>query len=39
LAIDGQDRQTIARAMGKSVRTIHYWLAAIREEMEDCFDG
>jgi len=39
LAIDGQDRETIARAVGRSVRTIQYWLAAIREEMEDCFDG
>jgi RNA polymerase sigma factor (sigma-70 family) len=38
LAIDGQDRQAIARALGKSVRTIQYWLAAIREEMEDCLD-
>jgi RNA polymerase sigma factor (sigma-70 family) len=39
LAIDGQDRPAIAQALGKSVRTIHYWLAAIRQEMEDCLDG
>jgi len=39
LAIKGEDRQAIAQALGKSVRTIHYWLAAIREEIEDCLDG
>ena len=33
------DGRGIARALGKSVRTIQYWLAAIREEMEDCLDG
>lgn len=39
LAINGENRQTIASALGKSVRTIHYWLATIRAEMEDCLDG
>ena len=39
LAIAGEDRQTIARTLGKSVRTVHYWLAAIREEIEDCLGG
>lgn len=39
LAIDGEDRQTIARTLGKSVRTIQYWLAAIRDELEDCLGG
>jgi RNA polymerase sigma factor (sigma-70 family) len=39
LAVKGEDRQGIARALGKSVRTIQYWLAAIREEMEDCLEG
>jgi RNA polymerase sigma factor (sigma-70 family) len=38
LAIDGEDRQAIARTLGKSVRTIQYWLAAIREAMEDCLE-
>ena len=38
MAVDGEDRQAIAHALGKSVRTIQYWLAAIREEMEDCLD-
>jgi len=37
-AVNGEDRQAIARALGKSVRTIQYWLAAIREEMQDCLD-
>jgi RNA polymerase sigma factor (sigma-70 family) len=39
LAIAGEDREAIARIAGKSVRTIQYWLAAIREELDDCLDG
>jgi RNA polymerase sigma factor (sigma-70 family) len=38
-AIDGKEREAIAEALGKSTRTIQYWLAAIREELEDCLDG
>jgi RNA polymerase sigma factor (sigma-70 family) len=38
MALDGQDRQTIADSLGKSVRTIQYWRAAIREQMEDCIE-
>ncbi len=38
MAVDGEDHQAIARALGKSARTIQYWLAAIREEMQDCLD-
>jgi RNA polymerase sigma factor (sigma-70 family) len=36
LAVQGEGRETIANTLGKSVRTIHYWLAAIREEIQDC---
>jgi RNA polymerase sigma factor (sigma-70 family) len=39
LAIDGEDRSAIARAVGRSVRTVHYWLATIRDELDDCLDG
>jgi DNA-directed RNA polymerase specialized sigma24 family protein len=36
LAVQGEGRETIANTLGKSVRTIHYWLATIREEIQDC---
>ncbi len=37
LAVQGEPRETIANDLGKSLRTIHYWLAAIRDEIQDCF--
>jgi RNA polymerase sigma-70 factor (ECF subfamily) len=36
MAAQGEGREAIASNLGKSLRTIHYWLAAIREEMQDC---
>src|SRR5262245_26189496 len=32
----GVDRDEMARRLGKSVRTIQYWLAGIRDELEEC---
>jgi RNA polymerase sigma-70 factor (ECF subfamily) len=36
LDIQGATREEIARALGKSVRTIHYWLAEVRERLLSC---
>lgn len=38
LASQGIGREAIAKTLGKSVRTIHYWLAAIRHEIQECLD-
>jgi RNA polymerase sigma factor (sigma-70 family) len=35
-AIQGTTREEIARAEGKSVRTIQYWLAAVRDRLLAC---
>lgn len=35
-AIQGTTRGEIARAAGKSVRTIQYWLAAVRDRLLSC---
>jgi RNA polymerase sigma-70 factor (ECF subfamily) len=32
----GLSREEMARQLGKSLRTIHYWLADIREALQDC---
>jgi RNA polymerase sigma factor (sigma-70 family) len=36
LTLQGESRETIARELGKSVRTIHYWLSAVRERLAAC---
>jgi len=36
LAIEGATRKEIAQTMGKSVRTIDNWLAAVRDELLTC---
>jgi RNA polymerase sigma factor (sigma-70 family) len=38
LATQGVSREEIARTAGKSVRTIHYWLAEIRDQLQQCMD-
>lgn len=39
LASRGVPREEIAHAVGKSERTIHYWLAAIRDQLQECIDS
>jgi RNA polymerase sigma factor (sigma-70 family) len=34
--VHGATREEIARSAGKSVRTIHYWLAAVRDRLLSC---
>jgi hypothetical protein len=34
--VEGATREEIARAQGKSVRTIQYWLAAVRDRLLSC---
>jgi RNA polymerase sigma-70 factor (ECF subfamily) len=36
LAIQGATREEIGQAMGISVRTVHYWLAAVRDQLLTC---
>jgi RNA polymerase sigma-70 factor (ECF subfamily) len=38
-AVEGATREEIARAEGKSVRTIHYWLAVVRDRLLACLPG
>jgi RNA polymerase sigma factor (sigma-70 family) len=39
LTMQGLSREEVAQTLGRSVRTIHYWLAAIHESMNDCIYG
>jgi RNA polymerase sigma factor (sigma-70 family) len=39
LTVQGASRETIARDLGKSVRTIQYWLSAVRERLSSCLDA
>jgi DNA-directed RNA polymerase specialized sigma24 family protein len=38
MTIQGEPREAIARELGKSVRTIQYWLAAVRERLSACLE-
>jgi RNA polymerase sigma factor (sigma-70 family) len=38
MAAEGTPRHDIAQAVHKSVRTVQYWLAEIREELQQCLD-
>jgi DNA-directed RNA polymerase specialized sigma24 family protein len=38
LGVQGAPREEIARAVGRSVRTVHYWLAEIRERLQHCLE-
>jgi RNA polymerase sigma-70 factor (ECF subfamily) len=38
LAVQGTPRVEIARSLGKSVRTIQYWLTEIRSRIAPCLD-
>jgi RNA polymerase sigma-70 factor (ECF subfamily) len=38
-AIQGKTREEIARAEGKSVRTIQYWLASVRDRLLSCLSS
>ena len=33
---EGAGREEIARAVGKSVRTVHYWLAEMFDQLREC---
>jgi RNA polymerase sigma factor (sigma-70 family) len=35
-SVEGVPREEIARAAGKKVRMIHYWLAAVRDQLLAC---
>jgi RNA polymerase sigma-70 factor (ECF subfamily) len=37
--VQGATREEIARAEGKSVRTIQYWLAAVRDRLLSCLSA
>jgi RNA polymerase sigma factor (sigma-70 family) len=39
LTVQGESREAIAGEVGKSVRTVQYWLAAVRERLASCLDG
>ena len=32
----GSSREEMAERLGKSLRTIQYWVAAIRDELQEC---
>jgi RNA polymerase sigma factor (sigma-70 family) len=36
LTVQGEPREAIARELGKSVRTVQYWLSAVRERLASC---
>jgi RNA polymerase sigma-70 factor (ECF subfamily) len=36
LMLQGLSREEMAARLGKSVRTVQYWLTAVRDELQDC---